>query len=216
MAGHLAYFAAADGYEDLMLQWLSVDEPAELLTHLRGIKGYSHTQVWRGKLFRSIIRARFELAVDRSADAALSAFFKFVDAKSAALAQETNPESNWSRISVFPAMLEIKGRLASGAFRSADPPLYDRFLGFMRGFRIKNSADTVDFSMARLMLFHPAHPTPRLAITYLRRYFGGKPAEEARASLPQRLPCSCCSRTARSSRLRDDGIKKMSPGYKQP
>lgn len=188
----LCYVVAAEGLDDFIVNWLKIGLPEDVI----GTVDAKGQGVWRGRLLRNLVQAHLMLSYDRSADRALQLLFATRNEwELAATAFNQQRRANngsatsippFLSLSFFPACQEISGKLPTGAYPRTSSQLFDRFIATHRQLRgrtlRRNRYD--DLTDARLHLFHPSKPDANPVVTYMRRMFGDKSTEEARALLP--------------------------------
>ncbi|KAK4541549.1 hypothetical protein LTR36_007846 [Oleoguttula mirabilis] len=165
----LCYFAVAEKLDRYILNWLKVIFPLEATQHLREEERY----IWRGFLFRHLIRAYLAHASPMGADAGLIPFLNFLKLRQAicnphrgelGLVQPNSSEGSgraeWMTMSEWPAFVELSNALGSGKYPKTDPKLYDRFLSYAEGYGTKGGFLQRQLSIVRLRLFTPSARAP--------------------------------------------------------
>lgn len=186
----LCYFAVAEDLGDYIYDWLKCDIPFAEGLHMSDYERI----IWRGLLFRNLIKAHLAHARGAPADAALSLFYGFIDIRRQAwlpfglTKRGSTPEEaglpQWLTMSEWPASYELSQSLGKGTHPRTDAALYDRFLNHLEWRHQKGTSLMQEISIARLHLYHPVHPSAQSALIFLRRLFEDKTLKQVRALLP--------------------------------
>ncbi|KAK4553294.1 hypothetical protein LTR86_009594 [Recurvomyces mirabilis] len=220
----LSYCAVLEGLEDILLDWLKVDVDATDAENSFGPKFF----IWRGLLFRDMIRAQLLRNDQVSADHALNTLFNLLSSRGKAVRLldpvEQRPlplDKNgtiigpqWLAVSHWPATIEISHQLIYGSWRGTSPALYDKFVNLVQKYTWKASQDAKDLTVARLHLQHPTEPNAKPTISLFRRLFGTKSTEEIEHFLPDtgkarepfRIAFIIAAYQAKAQGLQDDAL----------
>ncbi|KAK5687201.1 hypothetical protein LTS10_001339 [Elasticomyces elasticus] len=152
--GWLAYFAVAEGQEDLLVQWLAEPFPREIARAI----DYHHQ--WRGSLLRNLVAAHLMLDCHEKADDAINLFSRVgVLVK---VARQQNPTSELASCNLWPAEVELGKGLGTGSYSKTSTNLYERFVEAAK-------IDSDEFTPAKLGLCHPTRPDPQPALLFIQQ-----------------------------------------------
>jgi len=73
--GMLCYFAIAEGYEDLLIEWLSVPR-STAMGYTQDMQAQQEDHAWRGQVLRALMNTHTWHDSGHRADAALNCFFR--------------------------------------------------------------------------------------------------------------------------------------------
>ncbi|EME40407.1 hypothetical protein DOTSEDRAFT_74105 [Dothistroma septosporum NZE10] len=163
----LCYFAVAEGFGDLVLERISMD--IDLSEYAESHK-LQHR--WRGSLLRLLISAHAFNEQGHSLDAALASFFHIDELKTNQSRMFST--GHLSRLSRFPAIVELSSHLTSGLWFNTDADLFERYYKLVpritkgKPGKIEERFRENAWGVARLALYHPLRPDAEPAIDHLQ------------------------------------------------
>ncbi|KAK4915791.1 hypothetical protein LTR49_016160 [Elasticomyces elasticus] len=165
----LAYFAVAEGQEDLLVK--SLAKPFERQV----ARTIDHHHQWRGSLLRNLVAAQLMLQCDEKADDAINLFFRIGDLVKEARQQKSSFEL--ASCNLWPAEVELGKALGTGLYPKTSTNLYERFLEAAK-------TDSDEFTLAKLGVCHPARPDPQPALLFIQRSLGNLSRTEFLSHFP--------------------------------
>lgn len=178
----ICYFAVAEGLEDLLLEWLTIELPGEVPYYTTWNEGIVGGAQWRNYLFRHVLHAHILLDTKQSADEAIESYLK-ISEKARLIKIAFHKDANRDTgirvpplvtLSVTSPGTRLAVALCSGRYGKTSPNLWSAFMKTRKVYDA--STDTPQsklasqYTWAALNLLHPGAPTCDDAITFLRQH----------------------------------------------
>lgn len=147
----LANFLVVEKQDEYMQTWLLTKVPPDVERALG--KG---AFTWRSVVWTSLVRAEAYWGGNNAADARDAAIRRFFHIYGLRQQHFGRGSADFAKMSAWSPTLALGNILTRARQPSHSPELFDRFIGFVRGFQAKDSG----LLYGRLALFHPVRPNP--------------------------------------------------------
>ena len=176
----LCVYADAEGIGNYIVDWLAAPVPS-IDSEAKGKKAGS----WRGYILRSLVKAQILSDELGAANKALETFFEVCNRKDATYESEQTSDGPGvlSRLSLKPAIIELRATLLYACARNTRADLYDRFMWIHAGYGTLATED-MGLSQAQLALSHPTKPSAQLAVSVIEKCLSDS---DARKTVSERI-----------------------------